>query len=289
MTKIDIRPTETKPEVLAAHRELFRNAFPSAKAYTAAYLEWLYKQNPAGTVVGYDAWEGDKLAATYVTVPAPVLQREAVRPALLSLNTATHERYRGQGLFTRLANATYQLARERNFEIVFGVANANSVGGFTKKLGFQDLGSLSARIGIGRIGASPELDVARLDFARYWDAPLLEWRTRNPSNPITLRKCAQGFIAQAPTHLLPIRAYAFLPSNLIQDPDCRGNSGATICRPINIALGLWAGKSDIGLNFELPRRLRPSPLRLIHKDLNDQKRLVDAAQCFMTFLDFDAF
>lgn len=289
MSDIQIRPTQTDPASLNAHLRLFQNCFPDARVYTVEYLEWLYKDNPAGSVVGYDAWDGNTLAATYVTIPAPIVQPEGERRALLSLNTATHEDYRGKGLFTRLAENTYKLAQDNGFEVVFGVANANSVGGFTRKLGFQDVGGLSARIGCGKIGVSPKIDQSSLEFYRCWDRPLLEWRIRNPSNPLSVSMSEKGMTAVGATHVLPVRAFAFVPSNLLKGAPPIESSRRQVWRPFNIALGLWGGQSVGGFNIELPRQLRPSPLRLIYRDLKDQDRKIDSARCNMTFIDFDGF
>jgi len=289
MSDIQIRPTQTDTASLNAHLQLFRNCFPDARIYTIEYLEWLYKDNPAGSVVGYDAWDGDTLAATYVTIPAPIVQPEGERRALLSLNTATHENYRGKGLFTRLAEGTYKLAQQDGYEVVFGVANANSVGGFTRKLGFQDVCGLSARIGCGKIGVSSEIDQSGLEFCRFWDRSLLEWRIRNPSNPLSISMSEKGITAVGATHVMLVRAFAFIPSNLLKSPLKIESSRLQIWRPINIALGLWGGQSVRGLNIELPRQLRPSPLRLIYRDLKDQDRKIDPARCNMTFIDFDGF
>ena len=88
--------------------ELFAACFPGASHYKAEYLRWLYRANPAGAVVGFDAWDGEILAAHYACVPARMLIGGRACRALLSLNTATHPSYQGKGLFTKLAAATYE-------------------------------------------------------------------------------------------------------------------------------------------------------------------------------------
>ena len=72
----------------------------------------------------------------------------------LSLNTAVHERARGGGVFTRLAEETYDKARVRGIRVVVGVANANSTPGFVKRLGFTSIGPLP-------VGGAPASSASR--------------------------------------------------------------------------------------------------------------------------------
>jgi GNAT superfamily N-acetyltransferase len=125
------------------------------------------RANPDGRAVGFDAWDGERLAAHYVCVPARARVDGRLVPVLLSLNTATHPRLPGQGLFTKLAAMTFEAAGEAGFDGVYGVANANSTPGFIRKLGFQLVRPLDARSGWadlrhGRPGP------AALSFERSW-------------------------------------------------------------------------------------------------------------------------
>ena len=123
-------------------------ASPTATHYTIGIPAWAANAaNPAGTVVGFDAWDDVTLAAHYVCVPARVLRwGDAFGRALLSLNTATRPAYQGKGLFTKLAAATYEGAeRPKGFECVYGVANANSTPGFHSQAGLPAGHSRSTR------------------------------------------------------------------------------------------------------------------------------------------------
>ena len=63
-----IRPAGTQPDQLAAYCGLLNAAF-ATDTFTAEGLAWRYRDNPAGQVVGADAWDGARLAAHYVTCP----------------------------------------------------------------------------------------------------------------------------------------------------------------------------------------------------------------------------
>jgi GNAT superfamily N-acetyltransferase len=169
-------PVRTDDAALAQYGALFAACFPGANKYTPQYLKWQYADNPDGPVVGFDAWDGERLAAHYVCVPARArVAGEDVR-VLLSLNTATHPDYQGKGLFTKLAAMTYNAGAEQGFDAVYGVANANSTPGFLRKLDFQLVRPLEARVGIGGIGNGKAAGRPAA-FERLWSDAALPART----------------------------------------------------------------------------------------------------------------
>ena len=123
---MELRPSSPHGPLLSQYQALFASCFPDATHLDAQYLSWLYGDNPAGPVIGFDAWDGDVLAAHYVCVPAAAMLHGKPSRVLLSLNTATAPSHQGKGLFTKLANATYDRGAELGFDAVYGVANANS-------------------------------------------------------------------------------------------------------------------------------------------------------------------
>jgi len=174
-------------QTLAEYSALFSACFPSTNKFTPAYIAWLYVRNPDGNAFGFDAREDGVLAAHYVCIPAQArIDGRTVR-VLLSLNTATHPRFQGQGLFTKLAAMTFDAAAGAGFEGIYGVANANSTPGFIRKLGFQLVRPLDALVGVGRTGAVD--DRARpCAFERLWTTQALDWRCANPDNPVACRR-----------------------------------------------------------------------------------------------------
>ena len=81
-------------------------------------------------------------------------------------------------LFTTLADATYQHAKNLGYSFVIGVANANSTTGFTRKLGFELISPLTAKIGIGKINYQSTGNLYNCE--RLWSKELLEWRLKDP-------------------------------------------------------------------------------------------------------------
>ncbi|MBL8115673.1 MAG: GNAT family N-acetyltransferase [Acidobacteria bacterium] len=284
---MELTPSGFEDAQLRSYAALFTACFPGASHLHETYLRWLYRENPAGTVVGFDAWESGRLAAHYVCVPASVQVGGAPRRALLSLNTATHPDFQGRGLFTRLAEATYARGTEAGYDLVFGVANANSTPGFVRKLGFHLVTPLDSWIGVGRLRGVDWTSVGEAGFARAWPAPELAWRLRNPASPVrslALPGGSTGFLAA--TGKPGISAWAELPGD--QAPEARGGAGFGA----RVFLGRIPGRARPPAAYtRIPDRLRPSPLNLIVRGLGSRGGDVapDPSRLFFTFLDFDAF
>lgn len=282
---IELSPVRSDPESLARYGELFATCFSRQPRFGTEALHWLYAANPDGHVVGFDAWDGNELAAHYVCIPARLVIDGVAERGLLSLNTATHPKWQGQGLFTRLANRTYEAAAESGYGCVYGVANANSTHGFVRKLGFQLVSPLRAMVGTGALGFDVDAAVSQAGFHRAWSADSLAWRCSNPVNPVYMRRGRNGvrrFFARGPAPLVP--AYAELP----------GGDGQPAARspfaPARLYLGLVpAAAAGLGRYFDIPSTLRPSPLNFIYKDLTGRGRELDPASSFFSFLDFDAY
>lgn len=282
---IELRPVEFGSSALARYSELFAACFSPQPKFGHAALHWLYASNPDGQVVGFDAFDGDQLAAHYVCVPARVSVDGAPERGLLSLNTATHPRWQGKGLFTQLAGRTYEAAAAAGYGCVYGVANANSTPGFVRKLGFQLVAPLRAMLGVGGLGFDADSCIAAARFSRVWTPETLRWRCANPVNPVATRLGHDGtrcYYAKGPAPFVP--AYAELP---------RGDGPSTSApgvAPARLYLGLTpAGSEGLRSYRDIPGRLRPSPLNLIFKDLTSSQRVLDADRVFFSFLDFDAY
>lgn len=161
---------------LADYVSLFRDSYGGDAKLTEEYLRWEYFENPDGRVIGFDAFLGADLAAHYAIIPREWSDGRGRHLGALSVNTATHPNHQGKGLFVRLAAATYERAASLGVKFVVGVANANSIPGFTKKLGFRVLGQVRLHLLMGPPSRPPEesLGVRR-------DSEWLRWRLRNPS------------------------------------------------------------------------------------------------------------
>jgi GNAT superfamily N-acetyltransferase len=283
-------PVRTDAGALAQYGALFTACFPATDKFTPRYLDWLYVANPDGQAVGYDAWDGERLAAHYVCIPARAWVEGREAPVLLSLNTATHPDYQGKGLFTKLAAMTFEAGAAQGFDGVYGVANANSTPGFVRKLGFQLVRPLEARIGLGGLRHGASLAPASLSFERSWSEAALRWRCANPHNPVFVRDGGGKlrFHAAASGHKLP--AYAELEAGGF-DPRRLAHAGAApALSPLRLFIGLAPDATSRYWNYaSIPQRLRPSPLNLIYRSFTPRVAGLDPARIAFSFLDFDAY
>jgi GNAT superfamily N-acetyltransferase len=285
--ELNFAPIRTDAAALAQYGALFKACFPMTDKFTPRYLAWLYVDNPDGKAVGYDAWDGERLAAHYVCIPARAWVEGLEVPVLLSLNTATHPDYQGKGLFTKLASMTFEAGAAQGFDGVYGVANANSTPGFVRKLGFQLVRPLEARVGVGGLQHAPKAAPAALSFERSWSADALRWRCANPHNPVFMKNGAGKlrFHAAASGHKLP--AYAELDAGGV---DLAAPTGAPPLSPLRLFIGLAPDASSSYWNYaSIPMSLRPSPLNLIYRSFAPRVAALDPARIAFSFLDFDAY
>ncbi len=267
--------TEGSKVKIQAYSELLSAVFYNTDKFTENFLTWQYVNNPHGKVVGFDAYSGDTLAGHYVTIPVSYHIGGKIRKGLLSLNTATHTEHRGKGLFTQLANRTYDEAKQQGYEFVIGVANQNSTHGFLKKLGFYLIAPLTVKTGIGSINFNKDLDYSAKP---NWDSESLKWRLSNPEASYLIHKNT----IISPTDKSGM--YAQLFSN-------KDNSlSLSTKKPF---FKLWIGiAKDLkckGLFFNLPKRLKPSPLNLIFKDLNGELPEIKKEDILFELIDFDGY
>jgi GNAT superfamily N-acetyltransferase len=282
---MEFTPIGFDQEKLVEYSALFSTCFPDTDRFTPEYIAWLYVQNPDGLAFGFDAREEGVLAAHYVCIPAQAkIDGRNVR-LLLSLNTATHPRFQGKGLFTKLATMTFDAAAAAGFEGVYGVANGNSTPGFIRKLGFQLVRPLDAMVGAGRIGTARKA-TAPLSFERVWTSEALTWRCASPYNPVARRRRGDTWQFHSKAFGPWVNAYAelALPADVVMD------SGSAPVSPLRLYLGLLPDEVKRGGAYaSIPQRLRPSPLNLIYRSLAAPGSVLDGRRVSFSFLDFDAY
>lgn len=289
---MDIRPLQFDAVAMERYTALFARCFPGAEHLNLEYLRWLYVDNPEGRAFGFDAWSGGELAAHYACIPATARLFGQRTPVMLSLNTATDPKFQGQGLFTKLASATYADAADKGVVAVYGVANANSTHGFLRKLGFSLISPLDAKLGFGRVSPLQEAtdSVDACTFRREWPSTTLAWRISSPANPFRLvRLDSRNLGVEAPTGRPGVMAWDELTAST--------GAGATVIgslpqprRALHLHLGLRPqseGKKILWLN--IPNKLRPSPLNLIFRPLKTNLSNPPVGTVRLGQLDFDAF
>lgn len=272
---------------LTGYLALLQKCFPASAQFSLSYLDWLYRRNPDGRAIGFDAWDGEVLAAHYRCIPTQLRVSGQLVNAMLSLNTATHPDYRGLGLFTRLAQLTYEAAHAIGISCVYGVANANSTHGFVNKLGFQMVCALEARVGFGGLNIDWHRVEERSQFAKHWTASNLAWRCANPRNQISHRTNGDLVQFHSTGKSLHIAAYSELPTFRapVTTETLKGEAPA-----LRLFLGLVPENCCNMRHYAaIPQWMRPSPLNLIYRSLNRTVSQLDARTVEFSFMDFDAY
>lgn len=270
-----INPTNDNLEKYSKFLSL---VFSKEQKFTTEFLQWQYYDNPFGTAVGYDAYFEDKLIAHYVTIPVQYYISGVLTKGLLSLNTAVHPQHQGKGLFTKLANKTYDEAIKLGYEFIIGVANQNSTPGFINKLGFQLISPLDVKIGMGKVLNNPT-NPFKLSPVR--DEAFFKWRLLNPS---------KTYLSSNHEVFIEVKKN-WLHAQLTSIPEeVTFLIKLTTVKPVfKLLIGKGVSLQKGALYLDLPSFLKPSPLNLIFKDLTGKNIIIEKNDVFFELIDFDAY
>lgn len=99
------------------------------------YFKWKYADNPAGKAIAFIATHNDTVAGFYGVIPELYMINGKLHTIYQSMDTMTHPDYRRMGLFTKLANMTYDYIRNQDGKIhLIGFPGEMSFSGFVDKL-----------------------------------------------------------------------------------------------------------------------------------------------------------
>jgi hypothetical protein len=147
------------------------------KTIARAYVE--KKFDTAYLIPGYFghfAFDGDNPVAFYGVVPTPMNYGSKTEIAAQSVDTMTHPKHRGKGLFPQLAQLTYKKMAEAGISFVWGFPNQNSEPVFLEKLGWHYNDRMTGYL--FQTGASPLLGKM---FERRLKTELLRHTTNWPT------------------------------------------------------------------------------------------------------------
>jgi GNAT superfamily N-acetyltransferase len=193
---------------------------------------WQYAHDPGGILLAV-APDGS-LAGHYAVSPLRFLMNGETIQGALSLDTMVHPNYRGQGMFTRLANALYDHLAAQGIDFIYGFPNEQSHHGFIKNLGWRDLQPtlplyvypLNFSSAIQKVLPVPLLarlgsPAAKLGYRALFGAP------RPIPSSIQVRKVQDfderfdGLLEYAPARLMLKRDHDYLTWRYLKHPDHR--------------------------------------------------------------------
>lgn len=135
---------EYRPMTLdATDMERFRQCFEdNGSPRTMERLSWQYARNPTGKIYvdfAIDPAQPELIAGIYAVQPARMRVGATLRLGVQSVDTLVDARYRGQGLFVKMARAVYARCERENVALVYGFPNGNSAHGFFERLSWEPL------------------------------------------------------------------------------------------------------------------------------------------------------
>jgi predicted N-acetyltransferase YhbS len=287
MSEFEYRPIERGVD-LDKILGLMKAAFPAATIFTPDYLKWLYWENPAGDAVGFNCWAGDELVGHVASLPQKVVIKGEQAKAILLLNVATHPKTRGKGHFVGLVKRTIEAATEQGFAAVLGVANAQTYRAYELKFKFQNVAGLAAHVEMLPHSVDVHRALEHADLFQKWTDETLAWRLRNPNNPLRVVSADVDTVVVEGRSSMPlVRSRAVIPRG-----DLRLEATRSSIKSLGpaVVIGLSPqGTMRRRLAMDVPNKLRPSPLRLVYKNLSNPEDLLNPAAILYSFLDFDAF
>ena len=145
MQRSGIINTVKSREATPADFDLVRRLYRDVWGYNRPerFDRWRYIMSSGKFCPTALASNGDKLVGAYMLWPVSVSVGSKNVSAAQSMDTMTHPENQGQGIFTNLANACYQIAETRGIQILYGFPNPLSYPGFVRKLGWNHIGDIT--------------------------------------------------------------------------------------------------------------------------------------------------
>ena len=238
------------------------------------FRQW-YLNNPMGRVISFNAFYREELVAHYACIPYKMEIEGRIVTGLFDMATVTHPDHRGKGLFKKLAQTTYDYAKEQGFEFVLGVANANSYPGYMKYFPFTFVGQLEVKMGLGtKIECNGDKT-----YKVYWDKDAFNWRLDTcRANYSRKKNAVLGHYNSLMQTYMGSYPVSFLNGTNAQDKHWG-------FRP---KLYVGMGAKFKSLYVGVPKFIKRSPFNLIFLDLTDGKLPpVNKDNFFFQLFDFD--
>jgi GNAT superfamily N-acetyltransferase len=106
---------------------------------------WKHRDNPFGASVAWLGFDGEQLVGVRMLMPWEFVRAGRVHRAARAVDTATHSRYRGRGIFTALTLRAIEDLGARSVDFVFNTPNDQSRPGYLA-MGWQVVGRLPVAV-----------------------------------------------------------------------------------------------------------------------------------------------
>mgnify|MGYP000865307482 CR=1 FL=1 len=275
--KSDTKDTE---RYVKLYRKCFHK-YPIKK--NSVYFNWLYNQNPLGKFIGIDAFEGETLIGQVGGIPQEFNYMDKKIKILNGINVCVDPNYRGKNLFSEMANRLTEYAKDQGFSYIIAIANKPATYTWKKSINMEYISSLDVLFGYGNLNL-PKFSAKNDYFFQIWNQERIRWRINNPYNKINIYNKYSKIKLKSSSVFSFIETFAYLDNKNYQlDFDSE---------KINIFPKLFLGliPNICKKKFiNIPNFIKPSPLNFLIKDLNKDTSKIEKNECFISYLDFDAY
>lgn len=302
----------------ARNTELLGAELPDVRFQDAAYLEWLYDQDPHGESF-WDAIDGEdgRRVAHYGLIPQVWRNADGPAPILFSLNAVTRTGSQRKGYFKKIGDTIYDRARQAGHQGIIAVPNENSTPAVVKYWKYRFLMQIPVtavrptphrrtaveshvlddafRSGERFAEVAGGLDAHRAEgWTQVYDETYLRWRTAQPHARYVLHVAddvvavtTRSSFAKVPVCVV----LKLLPRAGAPDRVEAGPVIAAACRHHGAPGAVYAGfNARVRVRgIRLPLKLRPVPLNLLYKSLSEDVPQDTFELDTYEFLDMDAY
>ncbi len=261
--------------------------FDRVDHFTSSYIDWQYKQNPIGKTIAFNALDDSgKIVGHYALQPLDVMLMGERVKGLLAINGAVSMDAQGGGVFTKIVETAEEHVRSLGFVFKIGVANRIATLVHKKRTGLRLVCPLRVMLGIGLPAYRWDDDDS--EYRNIWSMESLSWRLRNPSSHYRLMQRNDKVELQVRTGRAGITGImGRFEASLFNKPY---PGGFPSYNPVRLWLGIdnrieWKRS----LFFNLPLKMRPSPLNLVFKDISGSGIMLDPEKIRFQAIDFDAY
>lgn len=121
-------------EIVRLHNTVFNSKLDIAT------WKWWNIDNPDGPGVSRTMWYGGRAIGHYATVPREINVMGTKHKAAMVINVMTHPDFRGEGIFSKLADIVFKRCEKEGCELVYGFPNNNVYDAYLRYFGWIGFG-----------------------------------------------------------------------------------------------------------------------------------------------------
>jgi predicted acetyltransferase len=242
-----------------SYLELFKQNFPG-HFFSIHYLEWLYKKNPDGKLIGVDIFFNKEIVGHVGGIPINFTYNKKKIKSLIAINFCLNKQYRKSGLIYKAQKKLFKILKDKKFVLFITIANTSAVKSWLK-VKLEVLKPLEVKFFYPKLDSFNDLDIFKKKLHPQWTKKKLQWRTQSPRTNFKVIKFNNFICLENKIKFLS----ALSPIKL--DEDYKFAKSLKNILP-KIFIGLGFKKIFNTFSIDIPLFLRPSPLIFMYKIFN---------------------